>query len=328
MELREIQPNELDRFVGSQTNSQLLQSASWSLFQQEVGRQVWRFGVFLNNRLITAAVIIGNQLPLAKSYLYCPRGPIFEDRLTEEERTEALKLILSKARDLTIQTKSSEEIFFRLEPTTAVNLPLVPTTSIQPANTLILDLEQSEEKLLTGMHQKTRYNIKLAQKHNLEIKRADSFDQVWPLFKQTSERDKFKLHAKNYYQKMLSGVKEIELWIASTNDAIIAGNLIGYFGDTATYLHGASGYNYRNLMAPYLLQWEVIKQAKARGFKYYDFHGIAPDNNQNHPWSGITRFKKGFGGEVKKYPGTYDFIYQPKWYKLYKLFRKINRVLK
>jgi lipid II:glycine glycyltransferase (peptidoglycan interpeptide bridge formation enzyme) len=122
---------------------------------------------------------------------------------------------------------------------------------------------------------------------------------------------------------------EVELWVAeSLNNDIIAANLMVFYGDTATYLHGASNYAFRALMAPNLLQWNLIQEAKKRGFKYYDFHGIAPNENPKHPWAGVTRFKKGFGGEIANYPGTYDFIYETGWYKIYKLFRKINRLIK
>ncbi|HLC64327.1 MAG TPA: peptidoglycan bridge formation glycyltransferase FemA/FemB family protein, partial [Patescibacteria group bacterium] len=141
MELREISLEELDRFAGSQPNSQLLQSAGWSKFQKSVGRQTWSLGVFWDDELKATASVIGHRLPLSKSYLYCPRGPVFENKLAEEEKTEALKLILSKARDLTIRTKSSEEIFFRLEPAEKINLPLCPTRGIQPPTTLLLGLE-------------------------------------------------------------------------------------------------------------------------------------------------------------------------------------------
>jgi lipid II:glycine glycyltransferase (peptidoglycan interpeptide bridge formation enzyme) len=332
MNLKIIEKEQLDSFVSAQDNSQLLQSWNWSVFQEKAGHQVWRFGLWEQKKLLATAVLIEHLLPLNKSYLYCPRGPILKKGLSEREKTVALKLILSKARDLTMETKA-EEIFFRLEPTFDYRSSIIglkKTKSIQPANTLILNLAPSINELLASMHQKTRYNIRLAEKNEINIERAKEtdFDQAWPLFEQTGSRDKFKLHPKSYYQKMLASLPRVELWLAKKDNAIIAANLIGFFGDTVTYLHGASDYNCRQLMAPYLLQWTVIKEAKARGFKYYDFHGIAPSENPNHPWAGITRFKKGFGGQPTDYAGTFDFIYEKNWYKLYKLFRKLNRLIK
>lgn len=333
MELKYLTQPELDNFVAGQEHAQFLQSWSWGEFNQSLNHEVWRYGVFLNNEIIASVNLIEMTVGFKKSYLYCPRGPIIKNGLSAEQKTEILKLILSKARDLTIQTKTAEEIFFRLEPTFPLqtsNIQLKATKFIQPPDTLILDLQQSAEQLLADFHPKTRYNIKLAEKNDVSIHKLDSdrFGECWPLFKQTGERNQFGLHPKNYYEKMLK-LNEVELWVArNAENAIIAANLMVFYGHTVTYLHGSSDYNFRQLMAPNLLQWTLINQAKQRGFKHYDWHGIAPDDSVNHPWQGVTRFKKGFGGQTINYPGTYDFIYEAGWYKLYKMFRKINRLLK
>jgi len=342
MELKLINQQELDNFVSSQEHSQFLQSYSWSEFQKSLNRETWHYGVFLakgqsasggSSELVAVASFISMAVGFYKSYLYCPRGPIISKNLNNNEKNGALELILSKARDITIQTKKTEEIFFRFE--INEHLPILKSTktkitkSVQPANTLILNLEPATEELINSFHPKTRYNIKLAEKHNVKIEKLDSirFKECWPLFLATGERDEFGLHPKNYYQKMLE-LKEIELWVARNDkNDIIAANLMSFYGDTTTYLHGSSAYEHRQIMAPHLLQWTLIKEAKSRGFKYYDFHGVAPENELNHPWAGVTRFKKSFGGETINYPGTYDFIYQSGSYKIYQILRKINRIL-
>ena len=99
---------------------------------------------------------------------------------------------------------------------------------------------------------------------------------------------------------------------------IIAANLVNFYGDTATYLHGSSSSKNRQVMAPHLLQWEQIKEAKNRGMKYYDFWGFDEDK-----WPGVSRFKKGFGGEIVEYAGAYDLIWNKLWYQLYNLAKKI-----
>jgi len=335
MELKIINQTELDNFVSSQEHSQFLQSSSWGEFQKSLHRQIWHYGVFNNEQIIAAASFINMKIGFYKSYLYCPRGPIISKNLNAAEKNKTLELLLSKARDITIQTKKAEEIFFRFEPTLPINLltnysNIQLTKSIQPANTLILNLQPSAEELLNSFHSKTRYNIKLAKKHKVKIERLDKalFNDCWSLFLKTGERDEFGLHSKNYYQKMLE-LKEVELWVARNNqNAIIATIIMSFYGDTVTYLHGASAYEHRQIMAPHLLQWTLINEAKNRNFKYYDFHGVAPENEPNHSWAGVTRFKKGFGGEVVNYPGTYDFIYQSGSYKLYQILRKINRLIK
>lgn len=327
---------QLDEFVSGQRNSQFLQSWDWGDFQKSA-RKVWRFGVTYDRQIIASAQIIEHLLPLNKSYLYCPRGPIIEEGLDDQSKTQALKLILSQARDITISTAQTEEIFFRLEPTfnpQSLILNLKKTKPIQPSDTLILDLTQPEEQLLMNMHQKTRYNIRVAERHGVTVREEDNWQKVWPLFQKTAKRDKFSLHPKNYYQKMVGNSDIIRMWTADYKGKIVAANIVTYFGDTVTYVHGASDYEYRSVMAPFLLQWEIIKQAQLvkysnnQIFKYYDFHGIAPTNRKDHPWYGITRFKKGFGGKVIHYPGTFDFVYQPASYNLYKFLRKLNLFLR
>jgi len=337
MKLQLLNQEQLNGFASAQVRSQILQSWEWGEFQKNPdsseARQVWRFGVTgKSDQLMAAAQIIEHLLPLKKSYLYCPRGPIINPALSAEEKVSALQLILSKVRDLTIATSQREEVFFRFEP--AFNISVFKSSNLkntkptQPADTLILDLELSEKQLLSQMHQKTRYNIRLAEKHGVNIKIGENFAQVWPLFEQTAKKDNFNLHPKNYYQKMLETVPMIKLWQAEHKGSVVAAGLVGYFGDTATYLHGASDYQQRSLMAPYLLHWEIIKNARQNNIKYYDFHGIALTEDRRHPWFGLSRFKKGFGGNIINYPGTFDFIYQTGWYQLYQLFRKINRVLR
>jgi lipid II:glycine glycyltransferase (peptidoglycan interpeptide bridge formation enzyme) len=107
--------------------------------------------------------------------------------------------------------------------------------------------------------------------------------------------------------------------VAEYEKQIIAGNIIAVFGDMATYVHGASSSEYRNVMAPYLLQWHAMKFAKSLDRKYYDLHGI----EERYP--GVARFKQGFGGNEIQYPGTHDLVYQPIWYNVYKAARHFRR---
>ncbi len=110
----------------------------------------------------------------------------------------------------------------------------------------------------------------------------------------------------------------VELFLADFKNKIIAANIVVFWEKTAIYLHGASDYEQRNLMAPHLLQWEQIKEAKKRGCIEYDFWGI-----DEKKWPGVTRFKKGFGGREVEYPGAFDLIFQPVWYKIYKIGRTL-----
>jgi peptidoglycan pentaglycine glycine transferase (the first glycine) len=178
------------------------------------------------------------------------------------------------------------------------------------------------------MHSKTRYNIGLAEKkgaitQNSKLK-TQNFEDFWKLMQETTKRDGFHAHPKEYYRKLLE-IPGVELFVAVIPSSagwampkIIAANIIVFYGQRAIYLHGASDYEHRNLMAAPLLQWEQIKEAKKRGCIEYDFWGI-----DETKWPGVTRFKKSFNGREIIYPGAFDLVFQPFWYKIYKIARAI-----
>jgi len=150
------------------------------------------------------------------------------------------------------------------------------------------------------------------------------------LSKKTAQRDGFRLHESVHYENIINSDLSFQLSVL-INNQVIAANLFIGFGNTFTYLYGSSDYTKRDLMAPYLLQWEGIKLAKKLGYKYYDFFGITPKeknciSNKKHQYAGITRFKLGFGGKVKEDPGTFDVLLDKKKYFVYNLLRKVNRL--
>ncbi len=321
--IKELNNSELNNFVGTQQYSQFLQSSVWADFQKKLGNQIWQIAYLENEQILGSAVEIEKKLPAGFSYLYLPRGPIVSDQVANQDKVA--QILLKGVRDISIQTAKKNEIFFRIEPVVNLKLEkLEKIKSIQPQQTLLLDLNKSEEDLLKEMHQKTRYNIRLARKKGVVIEKAENplekFGLFEKLIQETAARDKFTPHSVDYYQKMLEALGEkAQLWIAKYQDQVLVANLIVNFGDTVTYLHGASSNQHRNLMAPHLLQWEQIKWAQQNNFKYYDFWGISETDSR---WAGFTRFKKGFGGQVKDFPGTFDLVYNQRMYRLYNFFKR------
>ena len=314
---------QLNNFVGGKEHVQFLQSWQWGEFQEEVGGVIWRIGAIEDSgQLIASAKLVKKQLPMGKSYFYCGRGPV----IREAGQATAISNELFK----TINNLAVEEgvMFLRFEPVDEFKIsdfpfPISKTIDVQPSQTLILDLTKSEEEILQAMHQKTRYNIRLAEKKGVKIVEAgaDRFEEFWQLLTSTGDRDNFNLHGRSYYQAMLKMDNNfVKLLFAEYRGKPLAGNLVVFFGDTATYIHGGSSGNNREAMAPYAMQWHTIKLAKQAGYKYYDFHGI--DENK---WPGVTRFKMGFGGQVVKYPGTFDLVFDQGWYNIYKMVRKVRR---
>jgi len=295
---------------------EFLQSFFWKELLKKEGEITEVWGVYDREKLMAVATFIKKPLLGPFFYWYAPRGP--------RGKKNAQEFLVAE-----LKKQNRGEVFLRIEPdeilsAAAVRAEIKKSLDAQPKKTLFLDLSLGGDELLAAMHQKTRYNIRLAEKKGVKIVLGaeKDFSEFWRLMSITGERDAFRLHDKKHYENILSA-EEIKLFLAQHEGKNIAAGIFCFFGERATYLHGASDNEARNLMAPYLLQWEMIKEAKRQGKKYYDFYGI-----DEKKWPGVTRFKLGFGGFVKEYPGTHDVLIRPFIYKLYEFLRKIRRMIK
>jgi lipid II:glycine glycyltransferase (peptidoglycan interpeptide bridge formation enzyme) len=204
---------------------------------------------------------------------------------------------------------------------------------IQPPDTVIINLRPSEEEILSSMHKKTRYNIKLAEKKGVEILwgTEKDLDDWYGLYKTTAERDKIVIHSLKYYKRVLAlatdlkGAPEIRIVLAKHEEDLIAGIIVIMYGKKATYLYGASSNVKRNMMPAYALQWEAMKKAKEHGCEEYDMFGIPPANDPEHPMYGLYRFKTGFGGEIHHRLGAWDYKYSNLVYPLYRLAELLRK---
>jgi lipid II:glycine glycyltransferase (peptidoglycan interpeptide bridge formation enzyme) len=319
-----------------ENNGLFLQSFEWGEFQESLGRKIWRLGDGEN----WTAFIVRYDLPMGRNYLYCPGGPIIKIsnfQLPTSNFLDEIKKIASQEKsiflkiDPFVEKELGVELLYR---SSTPNIWRKSDGGQRILKTLILDLNKTEEELLAGMKQKTRYNIRLAERHNVKIIISENpekdFESFWQLAEQTSKRDGFGIHAKEYYKKQICADFErintenadcanlkIRLFLAEHERKVIAANIVVFFGSRAIYQHGASSDKSRNVMAPYLLQWAQIKEAKKRGCKFYDFWGISESK-----WPGVTRFKKGFGGEEVLYIGTYDYVFDKMWYWVYRFAKK------
>lgn len=296
-----------------------LQSYEWGEFQQSIGREVTRFLYSENNETIIAQSIRHN-LPFGQQYEYIPKGP-----LGNYSTNTYLKIL---------RENYQNAIFLRLEPSSPDSLAKVK--EVQPAVTTIVDLTKTEEDILGSMKSKTRYNVRLSSKKGVTYKIHDNLsalEDFWRLMKQTSVRDHFRSHPKTYYEALLKSIGsagDMKAFIATAHyeDRILSANILIDFANTRTYLHGATSNLHRNVMAQYGLHFYLMQDAKKQGLQKFDFWGIAPpDANKKHPWFGITRYKLGYGGDIIKMPGTYDFVRKHIYYGVYSSARKIRRFL-
>lgn len=327
--------NLYENFVKRQPDGTFFQSWAFGEFQEQLPYRGKAWALMMRE-IEAGCLIIKIALPFGQCWLWVPYGPlgfsgeVFEDlaRIGREENAVFARIEPPKNwnKNHTIELKKHWRM-------------AVSKNRFTPEHTLILDLENKEDKILAQMKPKGRYNIVVAKKHGVQCRGFKSFRDVPPqdfsdfyvILQKTSVRDEFGIHPKEFYEKLLralekDGMAELMLAYKTAPDKkVIAGIIVIYYGNTATYYYGASDYEHRNLMAPYLLQWEAVCKAKAAGMKHYDFLGIAPAGVKNHPWAGVTEFKKKFGGREESFPPAFDIVYKPAHYKLLSVIKRIRR---
>jgi lipid II:glycine glycyltransferase (peptidoglycan interpeptide bridge formation enzyme) len=116
----------------------------------------------------------------------------------------------------------------------------------------------------------------------------------------------------------------LEFGVAEHNGDVLAMHICMSYRGVTTYVHGASTHTKKEYMAPYLLQWRGIQRSLARGDWHYDFYGVAPEGDDTHYLVSVSRFKSGFGGEVRTFLGTHDWMFSSLWYRLYRLAKRIR----
>lgn len=311
-------------------SGQFLQSWQWGEFQKSVGEQVerWVWDEEQKNQTISdrrregVALVIKKQILGFGQYAYCPRGPILIGDFSNafEQLSHEFRSDLFVRSDLPLHEKPHLKRLHK-------------TIDQQPAMTRMTNVKIPEDELFASLHHKTRYNIRLADRHDVRVRfDMQDIERVWPLFAGTSKRGQFRLHEKEYYRKMLESLNTLEcrafLATAWFEDKPVAANIMIDFGNVRTYLHGASSYEHRSLMAPHILHWELLNNARQNGLTQYDWWGVAPEDQPHHPWAGISRFKRSFVGDDIVYVGTYDLVKKPVVYAVYSLSRHALRFLR
>ena len=308
-----------------------LQSEDWLRFQEAARREVVR----MTDDGFTIAGIV-HSLPIAGKYLYTPRFPWSGIPNTKYQIPKLLALARGHGCGWVRMEPENEEVkneilrFAQDEKTKILKAP----HDMQPRETFVVDISKSEAELLTEMKSKTRYNIRLAEKKGVRVFRMtdEKYRKMFvDLVTRTADRKGIMPHPRDYYETMLATLPGdvATLFVAEHEGDILGINLVIFFGDTAIYLHGGSADVKREYMAPFLLQWEAIREAKCRGCIRYDFGGVRAGQESRGPgsdsWAGITRFKVGFSPMTVPtvFPGCYDVVLSPVRYFLYRFFSVI-----
>ncbi|MDP2671421.1 MAG: peptidoglycan bridge formation glycyltransferase FemA/FemB family protein [bacterium] len=317
-------------FLLYQDPNSFLQSWDWGDFNQALGKEVFRLGIYSQKELVGICLLIKEKLRFATA-LYSPRGPVID-----WQKKEVFKAFVKKASELGREEKVD---FVKLEPNLLAgkeNEKLFRTFGfkrainfIQAETVWVLDLDKTEEEMLYSMRKTTRYLIRDEEKKGVKVEASRNPGEVEEfarLLNQTSFRKGFSNHSKDYYQKqfeILAKDDQMLVFKSVKSGHVQAMSIVAYYGEAAYYLHGASRPGEGSV--GYLLQWEAIKEAKRRGMKYYNFWGVAAENEfkPRHPWYGFTLFKTGFGGRRVEYLRAQDLPLTPR----YTLQRRADHIL-
>jgi peptidoglycan pentaglycine glycine transferase (the first glycine) len=323
----ESRKEEWEKLVSQNPASGFMQSFFWTNFTNLLGWPTYKIGIFDNEQLIGGAVITKFKMDNDRNYLYIPEGPVIPYNSPESDKIfDGLIAEVDKIADLKGENLTSH---LRIDPK-LITLPSFfkrfqkAPIDLEPLRTLMIDLFLSEEQILTQMKPKGRYNIKVAQRYGLKVVSTDlrsGLKDFLKFYHQTVDRKQFEGKDEKYFNDLAvaADAEMTKMFFVKDNEEILAVAIIIFYGKTVTFLFGASSDLNREKMAPYLLHWEIICQAKEMGFGEYDFYGIVPDENDlDHPWQGFTTFKKKFGGKEIKNIGAYDFVYNQKLYEKYK----------
>ena len=349
-----------NQFLLQHPDAHLLQTGEWGELKSAFG---WK-----PVRIIAGHVgvqILFRKLPFGFTIGYIPKGPVCHnplsamnnqvwneiDLLCKMNRAVLCKFELDSwdIENLSFESHQTWSFFLSgvQKPSipAAVRIPLsviigslmnhqwsISTHNIQPPRTVVIDLRGSDEVILARMKQKTRYNIRLAEKKGVTVRAWDDVESFHKMMLMTGERDKFGVHSLEYYRRayeLLHPKRMCQILVAEYEGKPLAALFVARQGKRAYYLYGASTDDERNRMPTYLLQWEAMKWARAHGCEDYDLWGV-PDEEEatleasfeNHHdglW-GVYRFKRGFGGKLKRAVQALDRVYNPLLYWAYLKF--------
>ncbi len=310
-------------YLTAYPDAHLLQTGEWGELKSAFG---WE-----PVRLIPdegpACQILFRSLPLGLTLAYLPK-PVFSGQLSvSSERFWA---------EIDAVCWARRAVFLKIEPDawdyasrfTGYTLRLSPH-NIQPPRTILVDLRGSEDDILARMKQKTRYNIRLAEKKGVCVRAWDDLPAFHEMMQITGQRDGFGVHSLAYYRRayeLFHPSDMAELLVAEYQGQPLAALMVFARGRRAWYVYGASNDHERNRMPTYLLQWEAMRWARSRGAEEYDLWGVPDEDEETLEarftersdglW-GVYRFKRGFGGQVRRAAQAVDRVYNPLLYWLY-----------
>jgi lipid II:glycine glycyltransferase (peptidoglycan interpeptide bridge formation enzyme) len=332
MIIRDIREDEKD--IYNSIVHHPLQTWEWGEFRKTTGLKVERIGFFDQGQLKKALQLTFHPIPLINKQVgYFPKGEV-----PDEEQISVLKQLAKKNNALFIkiepnifQSAAADKTKFKNLDNFLEKNDALPGRPLFTKYSFVLDLTQSEEKIFANLASKTRYNTKLAAKKGVQIfenSSKEGLEQHLTLLKETTNRQNFYAHTPDYFRKMWQSLGKsnmMKVFNAVYENKIIASWIIFIFDKVIYYPYGASSNSHREVMASNLLMWEMIRYGKKQNCTKFDMWGsLGPNPDKESPFYGFHRFKKGYGGELVEFIGSYDVIMNHPTYKLFRLAENLR----
>ncbi|HYL42640.1 MAG TPA: peptidoglycan bridge formation glycyltransferase FemA/FemB family protein [Ktedonobacteraceae bacterium] len=323
-------------FVANSECCNITQSYEWGELAHHLDAEAMFAGVLDDEGKLCAAmlVLISTAPVIRRTYFYAPRGPVID-----EPDSPAMTVLLNFVK---AEARKRGAFMLKVEPSVADDdarwLVALQKHGFQPTpyashvrHEWVLDLRPDEKTLLAGMKEKWRYNIRLAGRKGVTVRRGQGpadLDTFYRIYQTTSERDQFFIHDKGHYEdvmRLFSEGDRAALFLAEYEGEAIAGIIVLTYGRWSWYMYGASSNEQRNLMPNHLLQWNGMQWARAHGCWYYNFRGIPDVLEEGQELWGVYVFKRGFGGYAIRSLETHDLAYQPLVYAVYRRMLDVKR---
>src|SRR5579859_2126981 len=311
-----------------------LQSWEWGEFRKKTGVQVERVGFFDNGKLHHAEQVFFHPIPLMSGMTagYFPKGD-----MPDEEQLNALRQL----------AKKHQALFVKMEPNVGhqVDIPsalpqiaqflkengALPGKPLFTKYTFQLDLSPTEDQLFAKLNNKTRYNVNLAFRKGVQIfenTTKEGMEEYLKILAETTKRQGFYAHSPQYFNTLwetLGNSGMLRIFQAVYENQVLVSWIMFIFNGVLYYPYGASRDIHREVMASNLMMWEMIKFGKNNDCNMFDMWGsLGPEPDAKDPWFGFHRFKKGYGGELIEFVGTYDLVANPPMYSMYKVAENLR----
>ena len=328
---------EWDALASKEPYISLNQAWSWGDFKEKMGWRAFRIGVEQDGHIVAGAQLLIKTLAFGQvGVAYVPRGPV--GNWSDEE---VAPMLFSELHRIATRHKA---VFLKFEPSLSKDPAIeqvLQKNQFRPSSytnqavaTIIIDIAPDLDEILARMHQKTRYNIRYAERKGVIVREGTREDLVIfsQLLRDLGRQEGFAPRDLDYLKiewDTLHPAGLLKVFVATYQEKILSIHMSALFGDRAVYLHGASSNDYKNLMPNYLIMWEAIKWAKSQGCKTFDLWGVPeevglaayagsdlPEPTTNKGLWGVFRFKKGFSSDVVLYMKAYDYVYNTFLYNL------------